>query len=424
MSTSDRDSGILNREEQFSLDERAAYQRTFLRDIVTHAYGAGTPLKMVMDEKGIRPDDIQSVEDLAKLPVTKKSDLVNAQAENPPFGGFCTVPPSELARIHRSPGPIYDPVGRVPDYWRWKVASYAVGFRPGDIVMNTFAYHLTPAGHMFDEGVVELGVTVVPTGVGNTETQVEVMRDLGVTGYVGTPSFLMAILQKAEEMGVNVNTQCRLQIAFLLAEMFPQSMRRRLREEYALIGRQAYGTADLGAVTYECPQENGMHIHFDCIVEIADPETGEPLPDGSVGEVVVTTNNRIYPLVRFGTGDLSSIDTEPCPCGRTGPRITGIKGRADQVTKVKGMFVHPSQVAEVIKRHPAIGRGRLVVDRVGDRDIMTLEIEVEGQTESDFDAAVGETIREVCKLKGDVKKVAPGTLPEEFKTIEDVRKWD
>ncbi len=424
MSRDDRNSGVLNSEEVLPGPERRAYQEKFLREVVGHAYGKGTPLKDLMQQQGLAPDDIRTLDDLAKIPVTKKADLVQKHKENPPFGGYCTVPPSELARIHRSPGPIFDPVGRVPDYWRWKTASYSVGFRPGDIVINTFAYHLTPAGHMFEEGIAELGIAVIPTGVGNTETQVEVLRDLAVTGYVGTPSFLMAILKKAEDMGVDLKQNCSLELAFVLAEMFPQSMRERLRSEYGIVGRQAYGTADVGCVTYECPQENGMHIHYDAIIEIADPETGSPLADGEIGEVVVTTNNMIYPLVRFGTGDLSSINTEPCPCGRTGPRITGIKGRADQVTKVKGMFVHPSQVAAVMARHPEIAKARLLVERPADQDRMTLEVELKTVGEQGLPASVEETLREVTKLKGSVKILTQGTLPEEFKTIEDVRKWD
>ena len=217
----DRNSGILYPEEKLSGEERRDHQETFLRNIVARSYGAKTPLKSLMDKAGVGPGDINTIEDLQKIPVTKKTDLAKAQKANPPFGGFLTVPQSDLVRIHQSPGPIYDPVGKVPDYWRWKTALYSVGFRAGDLVVNTFAYHLTPAGHMFEEGVSELGGTVIPTGVGNTETQVEIMKNLGVTGYIGTPSFLMAILKKAESMQLNVKDDLKLEVAFLLAEMLP-----------------------------------------------------------------------------------------------------------------------------------------------------------------------------------------------------------
>ncbi len=420
----DRNSGILNAEEKFSLDERRNYQEKFLRELVAHAYAAGTPLKSALDSRGLKPEDVRTIEDLQKIPITKKKDLSEAQKANPPFGGFLTVPPTELVRIHQSPGPIYDPVGRVRDYWRWKTALYSVGFRPGDVVVNTFAYHLTPAGHMFEEGALELGATVIPTGVGNTETQVEIMKNLPVTGYVGTPSFLMAIFKKAEEMGVRVTEEFHLEMGFLLAEMLPESLRKRFVDDYHLIGRQAYGTADVGCVSYECPQVNGMHIHYDVIVEIVDPNTGEVLPTGEPGEVVVTCNNKIYPLVRFGTGDLSSLADDPCPCGRRAPRLTRIMGRADQVTKVKGMFVHPSQVEKVVERHPEIAKARLVVERPQDQDVMTLEVELKGPASEGLVPGIEQSIREIIKLKGVVRIVEPGALASAQKIIEDLRKWD
>ncbi len=420
----DRNSGILNPQEKFSTDERRSYQEMFFQQVIAHAYGAGTPLKAAMDAEGIMPSDMSTIDDLQKIPITRKRDLSDAQKMKPPFGGFLTVSASDLVRIHQSPGPIYDPVGKVSDYWRWKSALYAAGFRPGDLVVNTFAYHLTPAGHMFEEGVSELGATIIPTGVGNTEAQVGIMKDLGVTGYIGTPSFLMAIFKKAEEMGIRVAEEFSLEIGFLLAEMLPGSLRKRLVEDYHLIGRQAYGTADVGCVSYECPQVNGMHIHHDVIVEICDPNTGQVVPDGEAGEVVVTCNNKIYPLVRFGTGDLSSLVDNPCPCGRTGPRLTRIMGRADQLTKVKGMFVHPSQVQKVVESHPEIVRARLLVERPQDNDIMTLEVELKQSPREGLVAAIEQTMREVFKLKGAVRIVDPGKLSDDQKVIVDVRKWD
>jgi len=424
MGSKDRDKGISSNNEVLSDEERNAYQEKFLREVVEHAYKAGTPLKKNMDSLGLHPDDISSIEDLQKLPITQKKDLSEAQKSDPPFGGFLTVPTKDLARIHQSPGPIYDPVGVEHDYWRWKTALYSVGFRSGDIVVNTFAYHLTPAGHMFEEGIVELGGVIVPTGVGNTETQVEIIKALGVTGFIGTPSFLMAILKKAEDMGFRPKEDVNLEVAFLAAEMLPESMRRRFLEEYGIIGRQAYGTADVGCVSYECPEINGMHIHYDVIAEIVDPGSMQVLPEGEPGEVVVTCNNKTYPLVRFGTGDLSSISYEECPCGRKSPRLTRIMGRVDQVTKVKGMFVHPSQVQKVLEVHPEISRARLIVERPGDQDLMKLEIELKGAVAEGFVSKVEATIRDSMKLKGSVCVLEPGTLADEQKIIEDRRKWD
>lgn len=420
----DRNSGILEPNEKFSAQERKSYQEGFLKEVVELAYRSGTPLKSVMDERGLKPADIKGVADLQKLPIIKKRDLAEAQKSRPPFGGFLTVPSGDLVRIHQSPGPIYDPVGRVSDYWRFKAALYSIGFRPGDLVVNTFAYHLTPAGHMFEEGILEVGATVIPTGVGNTETQVEIMKILGVTCYVGTPSFLMAIFKKAEELGVNVVKDLKLEVGLLLAEMVPESLRRKFMDDYGLIARQAYGTADVGCVSYECPALTGMHIHYDVIVEIVDPATGEVLPEGKVGEVVVTSNNKIYPLVRFGTGDMSMIVEDECTCGRTGPRLTRILGRSDEVTKIKGMFVHPSQVHKVLEAHPEISRGRLVVDRKDDKDIMYLEVELKVPESEGFRAAVEQTLRDSTKLKGTVRVVPSGALADSKKTIEDIRKWD
>ncbi len=424
MRSVDRNTGILTREEKFSRDERMAYQERFLRAVVALAYSVGTPLKEVLDRAGAKVEDIRTVADLARIPITKKKDLSEAQKKKLPFGRFLAVPISDLARIHQSPGPIYDPVGKVRDYWRWKTALYSVGFRHGDLIVNTFAYHLTPAGHMFEEGVLELDATVIPTGVGNTGTQVEIIKNLNVTGYIGTPSFLMAIFNKAEEMGIRPKEAFRLEIGFLLAEMLPESLRSRFEEDYHLIGRQAYGTADVGCVSYECPAVDGMHVHYDVIVEIVDPITAEVLPAGQPGEVVVTCNNMIYPLVRFGTGDISSLVDEPCACGRTGPRLSRIMGRADQVTKIKGMFVHPSQVEKVKERHPEIAKARLLVERAKDQDVMTLEVELKESQPEGFVATVEQTVREVTKLKGSVRILAAGTLPPEHKTIEDTRKWD
>jgi phenylacetate-CoA ligase len=275
---------------------------------------------------------------------------------------------------------------------------------------------------MFEEGMTELGAVVIPTGIGNTEAQADILKSLAVTGYIGTPSFLMAILKKAEEL--DIISSVKLQVAFLAAEMLPESLRKRFFDDYGIVGRQAYGTADVGCVSYECSQLSGMHIHHDVIVEIVDPETGDPLPEGSVGEVVVTCNNRIYPLVRFGTGDLSCLVVEDCECGRKAPRLTRILGRADQVTKVKGMFVHPSQVQRVVDSFPQILKGRLLVERLHDQDVMTLEVELREELAPDLKNSIEASIKETIKLKGNVKQIPVDSLQDGFKTIEDIRKWD
>ncbi len=420
----DRNSGILYPEESFSYEERRQFQNAWVKEIVEHAYSAGTPLKDAMAAKGIKPADFKSLDDLSHIPVTRKSDLVEFQKETPPFGGYVTVPKSDLLRIHQSPGPIYDPVGKVADYWRWKTALYSVGIRPGDLVINTFAYHLTPAGHMFEEGVSELGGVIIPTGVGNTEIQAELLRNLQVSGYIGTPSFLISILKKAEEVGISIKDDCNLQVAFLLAEMLPDSLRKRFNDEFGILGRQSYGTADVGCISYECPVVEGMHIHYDRVVEILDPATGAAMPLGEPGEVVVTCNNRIYPLVRFGTGDLSSIVETECECGRTGLKLTRIMGRVDQLTKIKGMFVHPSQIQKVLDSFPEITAGRLLVERPGDQDVMTLEIEVNGPPSEGFIQKVETSLRETAKLRGNVKILPTDTLTDGHKIIEDARKWD
>jgi phenylacetate-CoA ligase len=419
-----RNSGVLNTEESFSLDQRVDYQTKWLQTIIELSHRAGTPLKHTLNENGVGRLDIRTIEDLRKIPILKKKDLSEAQKANPPFGNYVTIPSSDLLRIHQSPGPIYDPVGKVPDYWRWKTALYSVGFRPGDLVINTFAYHLTPAGHMFEEGISELGGVTIPTGVGNTEIQAEILKTLQITGYIGTPSFLMAILKKAEDMNISIKNECNLQIAFLLAEMLPESMRKRFFDDFGIIGRQSYGTADVGCIAYECPATNGMHIHYDRIVEILNPETGEHVAPGDPGEVVVTCNNTIYPLVRFGTGDLSAMVEEECSCGRTGLKLTKILGRVDQLTKVKGMFIHPTQIQKIMESYPEIKTGRLLVERPGDQDAMTLEIEVQGDLAVNFIQQVEVTLREIAKIKGNVKIIPMGTLPEDHKIIEDVRKWD
>ena len=366
----------------------------------------------------IDPAAITSRAALAQLPVTRKSALVELQQETRPFGGFAATRWGAARRVFASPGPLYEPEGSEGDYWRLARALYAAGFRAGDLVHNCFAYHLTPAGSMLETGAHALGCTVFPGGTGQTELQVQAMADLKPAGYVGTPSFLKIILDKADQQGIALPSLTR---ALVSGEAFPPSLRDALLAR-GIAGFQVYATADLGNIAYESPAREGLIVDEGVLVEIVRPGTGDPVAAGEVGEVVVTTLfNRDYPLVRFGTGDLSAVLPGISACGRTNLRIKGWLGRADQTTKVKGMFVHPEQVASVLKRHPGIAKGRLVVDNPDGVDRMTLH--VEGSGDASLIEAIVATLRDVTKLRGDVALHAPGELPNDGKVIDDVRKY-
>jgi phenylacetate-CoA ligase len=375
-----------------------------------------------MEAAGLTPARIQGVDDLARLPVIRKHEMPDLQRADPPFGGFCTVPLARLRRIFVSPGPIMEPMGPELGAWHVEPGLYAGGFRPGDVVINTFSYAMVPAAHELDEALHLLGCIVVPTGVGQTEQQVQIARLVGATGYVGTPSFLMTILEKAKEMG---GGRLPLQVAQVGAEPFPESMRRTLEDQHGIMARQGFGTADLGMLAYEGPEANGMHLVDDAIVQICDPATGEPLPVGQLGEIVATVNNRTYPMLRFATGDLSVLTEAPSPCGRTALRMLGWRGRADEVTKVRGMFIHPRQADEIVARAPGVARFLVVVGREGHQDTLTFRVELAPGTEPGRVRPVLETaIRDVMKLRGGVEVVPPGTLAGGARKISDERKWD
>jgi phenylacetate-CoA ligase len=355
---------------------------------------------------------------LAKLPVTRKSGLVERQKALPPFGGLNATPASGLARIFVSPGPIYDPEGRRPDFWRAARALFAAGFRAGDVVLNCYSYHLTPAGSMFETGLHRLGCAVIPGGVGQTEMQARVIADLRPSGYVGTPSFLKLILEKCDELGTDSSS---LKRALVSGEAFLPPVREFVRAR-GIDAYQAYGTADLGVIAYESPSREGLVVDEEVIMEIVRPGTGDPVAEGEVGEVVVTPFNEDYPLVRFATGDLSAVLPGASPCGRTNMRIKGWMGRADQTTKARGMFVHPEQVAQVVGRH-GLGRARLVVGNDGGNDTLTLRVERDGAPDPGLMQAVEATLRDVTKLRGEVRFVACGSLPNDGKVIEDARTY-
>jgi phenylacetate-CoA ligase len=357
---------------------------------------------------------------LARLPVTRKSELLESQKADRPFGGFVATRWGEALRVFSSPGPIYEPEGARPDYWRLARPLFAAGFRRGDLVHNCFSYHFSPAGSMMETGAHALGCTVFPGGTGQTEQQVQAMAELKPDGYVGTPSFLRIILEKADAMGVALAS---VRKALVSGEAFPPSLRDALAAR-GIIGYQAYATADVGTIAYETEAREGLVIDEGVLVEIVRPGTGDPVAAGEVGEVVVTTLfNTDYPLIRFGTGDLSALLPGTSPCGRTNLRIKGWLGRADQTTKVKGLFVHPSQVAAIVRRHPEVAKARLVVDNADGGDRMTLNVEVPGSGSSNADAIVA-SIREITKLRGEVAFRAPGELPNDGRVIDDVRKYD
>ena len=413
-------------QETMTPSVREAFERKILCDTVRHAYENAPATRRKMDDAGVKPVDVRVVSDLAKIPLTRKADLKTIQKSELPFGGLAAAPPRAMRRIYVSPGPTYDPEGKEESHWRWEKAFIAAGFRPGDIVQNTFMYHFSPAGLMFDEALIRIGCTVIPAGVGNTEMQAQVMRDLCVTGYVGTPSFLMTVLEKGREMGIVPGDGLCLQVALVAAEMLPESLRRRFQEEFGIQVRQAYGTADAGSLGYECFEGQGMHIPDEILLELVDPVMEEPVGPGKIVEVVVTLPNETYPLVRFATGDLSVYTTESCPCGRTSGRLLRIVGRVDQLTKVKGIFVHPEQVGQIEKKVPEVYALQLVITRVGHEDQMTIQaVLTGGATPSDeIRTRISETAREVTRLRGEVVFVNEKDLSEKEKKIVDKRKWE
>lgn len=407
--------------ETRSPDEREAQLMAALSKQIGLAKRRAPGFKRIL--KGIDPKAIDSRAALARLPVTRKSDLGELQKAIPPLGGLNATPIAKLEKLFVSPGPIYEPQGTGKDWWRTGRGLYAGGFRAGDLVVNTFAYHFTPAGSMLESGARAVGCTVVPTGTGQTEMQVSTIRDLGAAGFVGTPSFLKLIVEKADELKVDLSCVKKAHVG---AEYLPPALREAMRARGIHVS-QSYATADLGLLAYESLNSDGsvnegMILDEQIIVEIVRPGTGDPVPPGEVGEVVVTTFNKDYPLVRFGTGDLSAVLAGTSPCGRSNTRIKGWMGRADQTTKVRAMFVTPKQVSEVLRRHPEVSKARLVVEGETGNDQMTLRCEVSERPTALVEAIVA-SIRDVTKLRGEVELVAPGSLPNDGKVIEDLRKY-
>ena len=397
--------------ETRSADEREADLAEALARAIGNAQSAPALARALRD---VVPESVRSRAELAALPVIRKAELSEAQKKKPPFGGYATRYPHEFNHVFQSPGPIYEP-GRVDgDWWRLGRFAYAAGLGSTDIVQNCFGYHLTPAGMMFESACRAVGAAVLPAGTGQTELQVRAAADIGTTAYAGTPDYLKVILDKADEMGE--------QLALTRALVSGGALFPSLRQGYADRGiatLQCYATADLGLIAYESPAMEGMIVDEGVIVEIVRPGTGDPVPDGEVGEVVVTTLNPDYPLIRFATGDLSAVMPGESPCGRTNMRIRGWMGRADQTAKIKGMFVRPEQVAALVARHPEVSRARVIADRSDEMDVMVVQLETKGENPALYEASVLEAL----KLRGRVELVAPGSLPNDGKVIEDRRSY-
>ncbi len=400
--------------------QRESEQLTELPGQVAHAQRSSPAFARILH--GVDAAAVTSRQALAALPVTRKHELLELQTQGrpaDPFGGFSAVGYGErMPRIFASPGTIYEPQGARPDYWRMARALFAAGFRRGELIHNCFSYHFVPAGSMMETGAHALGCTVFAGGTGQTEQQVNAIAELRPAGYVGTPSFLKIIVDKAADMGVPLPGLTKAMVG---GEAFPPSLRDWLAER-GIAGYQCYATADLGSIAYETAAREGLVIDEGVLVEIVRPGTGDPVPAGEVGELVVTTLNPDYPLVRFGTGDLSAILPGPCPTGRTNTRIKGWMGRADQTTKIRGMFVHPGQVADVVRRFPEVLRARLVVSGEMANDVMTLQVEASARPDG-LDQLISQAIRDLTKLRATVEMVPPGTLPNDGKVIEDARSY-
>ena len=416
--------------EIMSASDREKYFNRRLSQTVAHAYRHAPAARRILDQAGISPEKISTVKDLERLPVTRKNDLIEWQKASPPYGGFLAVPPEEVERVFLSPGPVYEPIQHAGIKWFAK-SFWAAGFRKGDLVVNTFTYHLSPAGILFHEALRDCGATAIPTGTGNTEIQIQAMHDLKVSGFVGTPSFLMAVIKRAEEMGHNWRRDFSLKRAWFTGEMLAPSLRQTFEEDYHIDTYQAYAVTESGgALAYECHQKCGMHLMDEYVIEIIDPETGKQLGPGEVGEIAVTpVHNQVWGLIRFGTGDLSSYITEPCPCGRTANRLTSIIGRTGDAVKVRGMFVVARQAEQVCLGFTPVASFQIAVTRREQRDELTLKVELKHEAGPEDRRKLADDLtqkfQEVCRIKLDhIDFVRKGTIPEGSARIADERTWE
>ncbi|OGP67559.1 MAG: hypothetical protein A2170_16460 [Deltaproteobacteria bacterium RBG_13_53_10] len=421
MAAKPKEPRLFDDKERMTPAKRQAYYNQALAKMVRLGYQKSQKLKEIFDERKITPSEIKTTKSLERLPVISREELVKIEMKHPPFGGFCAKD-VRTDRIFTSPGPVYEPHLTEKDPI-WARGYYAAGFRRGDVVLNSFSYHMVAAGLTFHSGLRKVGATVVPSGASSTENQVQLIRDLGVTGYTGTPSFLMAIIKKAEEMGYNFKNNFTVRRASFVAEPLQPSLREKFEREYGIDTYQMYGATEVGDIAFECREKKGWHICEEVIAEIVDPATGQQLGPGESGEVVVTRLNGIFFLLRFGTGDLSRYVSEPCPCGRTSFRLTGILGRVGEATKIRGMFLAPSQLRQVASRFGDL-RLQALVGRIDFKDHLTVRVEAGPEDRARLEREFGNVFREICTVKVDkVEFVEKGTLSDKDGLIVDRRTW-
>jgi phenylacetate-CoA ligase len=415
---------IYSKTEVMSRDERKKYHDERLQEQVHYAYNHSIAMRHKLESVGAKPTEIQSVEDLERIPITTKDDLLKLQKEYPPWGGLLGVPLEKLGRIFMSPGPIYDPQPFFNEYYdNLQAAFHCFGFRETNLVVNTWNYHMMPAAHLFDAALRRMGCTVIPMGPGNTNLQVQVLSELPVRGWIGTAGFLVSILERAEELGHNVQQRFSIDAIFAGAEMGGGAIRELLKEKYGFVAFDMYALAEVGAVGYECHKQNGLHLS-DLIVEIVDPASGKHVGPGEVGQVVVTNFDKTYPLVRFGTGDLSVLNEEDCPCGRTTARLSRIIGRVGDAVRVRGMFIHPRQVHDVMGRFPAVHKYQISVIRPEVRDQVVLRVEcvAEDGSRGMLSEMIAREFQNTCRLRIDkVEYVPEGTILGGTQVLADER---
>jgi phenylacetate-CoA ligase len=427
MAVRSQDDKYFDKLETMSAADRQKYLNKKFIEKISYSYLHAPAVKQLLDKAGIAPKDIRTTKDLEKLPITRKTDLLEMQKANLPFGGVLASPLEDVERIFISPGPIYE---IQPSTMQWFAKTFwAAGFRKGDVAVNTFTYHMSPAGILFHEGITACGATVVVAGTGNTDLQIQILRELKVTAFVGTPSFLNTVIKRAEEMGHNVKKDLFIKRAWFTGEMLPPSLRKLFEEQYSIDTYQAYAVTEPGgAIAYECPHKSGMHLMDEYITEIVDPENGKQLGPGETGEIVTTQlHNPNWGLIRFGTGDLSSLIAEPCPCGRTAYRISGILGRAGDAVKVRGMFIVGKQAEQTIMSFNQVARYQLVVGQKDHRDEMVLKLELKDDSidKNKLSLDINNKFQDICRIKIDkIEYVAPGTIGEKEQGIKDVRKWE
>lgn len=416
-----KESRYFDAKENMGLTKKQGYYNQSLAKMVRLGYQKSSRVKKIFDERNVKPTEIKSIKDLEKLPVISREELVKLEKEEPPFGGFCAKD-MKTDRIFTSPGPVYEPHLTEKDPI-WGRGYYAAGFRKEDVVLNAFSYHMVAAGLTFHSGLRRVGATVIPSGASSTESQVQLIRDLGATGYTGTPSFLMAVIKKAEEMGYRFKDDFKIRRASFVAEPLQPSLREKFEKEYNIDTYQMYGATEVGDIAYECNQKKGWHICEEVIAEIVDPTTGKQVGPGELGEVVVTRLNNIFFLFRFGTGDLSRYIKEHCPCGRTSFRLMGISGRVGEATKVRGLFIAPSQLRLVASRFGEL-RLQAVVDRLDFKDYLTVRVEARLEDQARLQSEFENVFKEICTVKIDkLEFIEKGTLSEKDSLIVDRRSW-